>query len=253
MEWAITNFIAAFLLPPFNLLLLLGAGLLLLGSRPKIGRALLFTGFALLWFFSTPIVVESGMRWLESEFRPVTSPTASDAQAIAVLGGGLYFSAPEYGGSETVSNVTLQRLSYGAKLHRSTGLPILVTGGAVNDHLPEGVLMQKRMQEDFQVPVRWAEDKAINTFENARFSAEILKREGISRIYLVTHAWHMSRSVMAFRNAGFDVVPAPMAFTTRYQTDVFAFLPSAGALRDAYILTHELIGKGWYRLRMLVS
>jgi len=253
MEWAITNLIAAFLLPPFNLLLLLGAGLLLLGSRPKIGRALLFTGFALLWLFSTPLFVESGMRWLESEFRPVTSPTTSDAQAIVVLGGGLYFKAPEYAGSETVSNVTLQRLSYGAKLHRATSLPILVTGGAVNDHLPEGVLMQKRMREDFQVPVRWAEDKAINTFENARFSAEILKREGISRIYLVTHAWHMPRSVMAFRNAGLDVVPAPMAFTTRYQTDVFAFLPSAGAMRDAYILTHELIGKVWYKLRMLIS
>ncbi|HYG32466.1 MAG TPA: YdcF family protein [Methylophilaceae bacterium] len=253
MEWAITNFIAAFLLPPLNLLLLLGVGLLLLRRRPKTGNALLIMGVALLWLLSTPFVVESGMRWLESEYKPVIHPNARDAEVIIVLGGGLYFKAPEYAGGETVSNVTLQRLSYGAKLHRETSLPILVTGGAVNKHLPEGVLMQKRMQDDFQVPARWAEDRAINTFENAQFSAAILKTEGISRIYLVTHAWHMPRSVMAFRNAGFEVIPAPMAFTTRYQNDVFAFLPSSGALVNAYILTHELIGRVWYRLRMMVS
>ena len=252
MEWAITNFIAAFLLPPLNLLLLLGSGLLLMRRRPKIAKALLVAGFVLLWTFSTPFVVQNGMHWLETSSEPVTS-LYPDVQAIVVLGGYLYFHAPEYGGKDTVNGITLQRLSYGAKLHRDTGLPLLMTGGAVNKHLPEGVLMQMRMQEDFQVPVRWVEDSAINTFENARFSAQILKKEGIKRIYLVTHAWHMPRAVKAFRHAGFEVIPAPMAFTTRYQTDVFAFMPSAGAMRDAYILTHELIGLGWYRMRMFVS
>lgn len=253
MEWAITNFIAAFLLPPLNLLLLLGAGMLLLRRRPKFGKGLLISGFALLWLFSTPFVVEGGMRWLESGFEPITNPKPDGAEAIVVLGGSLYFHAPEYGGEDTVNAITLQRLSYGARLHRESGLPVLTTGGAVDKHLPEGELMRLRMQADFQVPVRWVEGKAINTFENARFSREILEREGINKIYLVTHAWHMPRSVMAFRNAGFEVIPAPMAFTTRYQTDVFAFIPSAGALRDAYILTHELIGKAWYHMRMLVS
>lgn len=248
-----TNFIAAFLLPPLNLLLLLGAGLLLLRRNPKLGKALVVAGFGLLWLFSTPFVMESGMRWLETEFPPVADPAADSAQAIVVLGGSLYFHAPEYNGEDTVNAITLQRLSYGAKLHRETGLPLLMTGGAVNKHLPEGELMRQRMQADFQVPVRWVEGKAINTFENARFSAAILEQEGISKIYLVTHAWHMSRAVMAFRNAGFEVIPAPLAFTTRYQTDVFAFIPSVGALRDAYILTHELVGRVWYHIRMLAS
>lgn len=253
MEWAITNFIAAFLLPPLNLLLLLGAGLLLLRRRPKTGKVLLVTSFVLLWLFSTPFVVEGGMRWLESEFEPVLQPSSSEAQAIVVLGGSLYFHAPEYRGEDTVNGITLQRLSYGAKLHRETELPLLLTGGAVDKHLPEGELMRQRMEADFQVPVRWVEGNAINTFENARFSKQILEHEGIKKIYLVTHAWHMPRSVMAFRNAGFEVIPAPMAFTTRYQTDIFAFIPSAGAMRDAYVLIHELLGRVWYHIRMLVS
>ncbi|HEU4707733.1 MAG TPA: YdcF family protein, partial [Methylophilaceae bacterium] len=248
-----TNFLAAFLLPPLNLLLLLGVGLLLLRHHPKIGKALVVAGFGLLWLLSTPIVVESGMHFLESEYRPVLYPSADDAQAIVILGGSLYFHAPEYGGRDTVSATTLQRLSYGAELQRETGLPVLVTGGAVNKHLPEGVLMQQRMQKDFQVPVRWVEGKAINTFENARFSAEILKRENIHKVYLVTHAWHMPRSVLAFRNAGLEVIPAPLAFTTRYQTDVFSFIPSTEALWQAKVLLHEGIGLFWYRIRMLVS
>lgn len=253
MEWAITNFIAAFLLPPLNLLILLGVGLLLLKPHPKAGKTLLITGFGLLWLFSTPFLMESGMRWLESSAKPVNSFDHDDAQAIVVLGGSLYFKAPEYAGRDRVNFVTMERLSYGAKLHRETGLPVLVTGGAVNDHLPEGELMRESMQEDFRVPVRWVEAKAINTFENARFSAEILKRDGVSRIYLVTHAWHMRRSAEAFRKAGFEVIAAPMGFTTRYQIDAFAFLPSVGALRQAYILSHELIGLLWYKIRTLAS
>lgn len=253
MEWVITNFIAAFLLPPLNLLVLLGAGLLLLRRCPKIAKTLLVAGFGLLWLLSTPIVVESGMHWLESGFQPMVQHEIDNAQAIVILGGSLYFLAPEYGGEHTVNAITLQRLSYGARLHRETGLPMLTTGGVVNKHLPEGMLMAKRMQADFQVPVRWAEGKAINTYENARFSTDILKQQGINRINLVTHAWHIPRSVMAFRNAGLDVIPAPMAFTTRYRNDVFALVPSVATLRDSYILMHELIGLIWYRIRMRVS
>jgi uncharacterized SAM-binding protein YcdF (DUF218 family) len=113
--------------------------------------------------------------------------------------------------------------------------------------------MKLRMQEDFQVPVRWVEDRAINTYENARFSAKMLKKEGIHKVYLVTHAWHMPRSVMAFQNAGLEIIPAPLAFTTHYQTDLFSFIPSVEALRDAKILIHEVIGLVWYQVRMLFA
>ena len=51
------------------------------------------------------------------------------AQAIVVLGGGLYFDTPEYGG-DTVGGSTLERLRYAATIARKTNLPVLVTGGA---------------------------------------------------------------------------------------------------------------------------
>ena len=53
----------------------------------------------------------------------------------------------------------------------------------------------------------------------------------------------------AFEAAGFQVVPAPTAYTTRYRTDLLAFVPNAAALHDSRIALHELIGMFWYRLK----
>jgi uncharacterized SAM-binding protein YcdF (DUF218 family) len=109
--------------------------------------------------------------------------------------------------------------------------------------------MKQVLEQEFNVPVRWVEDASDNTLENARLSRQLLKQEGITRIYLVTHAWHMARAVLSFQRAGFQVVPAPTAYTTRYRTDLLAFVPNAHALHDSRIFMHELIGMLWYRLK----
>jgi len=80
-----------------------------------------------------------------------------------------------------------------------------------------------------------------------------LQKAGIKKIYLVTHAWHMPRSADVFRRAGFEVVEAPAAFTTRYRVDLLAFLPRAESLRDSKIFVHEVIGLLWYRVRLAIS
>ena len=45
-----------------------------------------------------------------------------------MLGGGVDYGAPEYGGNTVVSS-TLVRLRYAARLYRATGKPVLVSGG----------------------------------------------------------------------------------------------------------------------------
>jgi uncharacterized SAM-binding protein YcdF (DUF218 family) len=59
----------------------------------------------------------------------------------------------------------------------------------------------------------------------------------------------MPRSVQVFQAAGFQVVPAPMAYTTRYHLDLLAFMPIADALHDSKIFLHEMIGILWYKLK----
>jgi uncharacterized SAM-binding protein YcdF (DUF218 family) len=247
-----TKLISALLLPPLSLLLLASAGLLLIRSRPRLGRRLLIASILLLWICSTPLITESALQVLEGEPSMIELKT-QPADAIVVLGGGTYFHAPEYG-ADTVSEAALVRLRYAAKLQRETGKPVLATAGKpLGNDLSEAQQMKVVLEQEFNIPVRWTEDASDNTWESAVYSYQILHPAGIKRIYLVTHAWHMPRAVMAFRQAGFEVVPAPTAYTTRYQVTLLSFLPSAGAMVGSRIILHEAIGILWYRLKIEFS
>ncbi|HLP98771.1 MAG TPA: YdcF family protein [Sideroxyarcus sp.] len=248
MSWFITNLVSALLLPPLNLLLVAALGLWLWHKRPFLARLLLTLSFSMLWLLSTPYFAETMLHRLEGE-PYVVDTDKQPADAIVVLGGGTYFHAPEYGG-DTVSHATLERLRFAAKLHRKTKKLILVTGGKpVGNATSEAVQMQQVLEHEFGVPVQWIEGESNNTRENALLSRELLKQAGIERIYLVTHAWHMPRAVQVFQEAGFKIIPAPTAYTTRYRTDLLAFLPNADALRNSRIFMHELIGIVWYQLK----
>jgi uncharacterized SAM-binding protein YcdF (DUF218 family) len=165
-----------------------------------------------------------------------------------VLGGGTYFNAVEYGG-DTVSRYSLERIRYAAHLYQLTGTSILVTGGApLGNASSEAEQMKSVLENEFRTPVKWVERSSNNTHENAYKSYEILKKDGITHIMLITHAWHMPRAMREFERAGFQVTPAPTAFTTRYRTDGLAYLPTASALQQSRIFIHEVIGMLWYRL-----
>ena len=252
MYWFATNFVAAFLLPPLSLLLVLALGIFLLYRRHKFAKPLLLAAFALFWIASTPYFAEGALHLLEAHTAALDSQH-KNADAIVILGGGTYFHAPEYAGGDTISEATLVRLRYGAKLQRETGKPVLVTGGKpLGNNISEAQQMRSSLEQDFQVPVRWIEDASDNTFENARYSFQTLQKAGIKKIYLITHAWHMPRSAEVFRRAGFEVVEAPTAFTTRYRIDLLAFLPSAGSLGGSRVFVHEMIGLLWYRVKFAV-
>jgi len=252
MSWYITNLIAAFLLPPFSPLLLLALGIFFLYRHHNFARMLIIAAFCLLWIASTPYFAEGALHMLEAQTTPVDI-SSEDADAIVILGGGTYFHAPEYAGQDTVGDFTLVRLRYGAKLQRETGKPVLVTGGKpLGNSISEAQQMRIVLEQDFHAPVRWTEDESDNTFGNADNSYRILHHEGIHKIYLVTHAWHMPRAADIFRRAGFKVVEAPTAYTTRYRTDLLAFLPRASALYNSRIFVHEIIGLLWYKLKLAV-
>ena len=249
MSWLATNFIAAFLLPPLCFLLLLGLGIWYLFRRPKIARLILIALFGLLYLGSTPYFAEAALHTIEARSNALHEPYAN-ADAIVILGGGSYFHAPEYANTDTVSDQTLPRVRYGAKLQRATGKPILVSGGKPGgSQTSEAGQMRAVLEQEFRVAVRWTEDDSNNTAENARNSYRILHPLGIQKIYLVTHAWHMPRAARSFRLAGFTVVEAPTAFTTRDHPGLMAFVPRAESLRDSKIFMRELIGLLWYRIK----
>jgi uncharacterized SAM-binding protein YcdF (DUF218 family) len=232
-------FLHALLPPPASPLLLAVAGLLLIwGKRRRLGATLLAVGLACLWLCSVPVV--SNALWRLAERYPaldLNRPT--NAQAIVILGGGGYrYAAPEYGGPAP-ELALLDRLTYGAFVARRTSLPVLVSGNG-----NEAGTMRASLTRDFGISTRWFENHSRDTFENARFSAQILRADGVNRIILVTTSTHLWRASQEFRNAGLEVVPAPVGvWAVRGEGGFMKFMPSAAALLRTSEAVSELIGE----------
>jgi len=240
--------VAILVLPPLSPLLLVGLGLLVATRRRRTGLALAWAGLILALVLATPASVGWLLRDLEAT-PPLDLAAARDAQAIVILGAGKRRNAPEYGG-ETVNRLSLERLRYGARLARETGLPLLVTGGAPTGDVPEAELMQAALEIDFGIPVRWVETASRDTRQNAQFSAVPLKAAGVQRILLVTHAAHMPRARAAFEAQGLEVIAAPTAWLGGLDTSdqVLSVLPGATSAYAGWYAAHEWVGRLAYRL-----
>jgi uncharacterized SAM-binding protein YcdF (DUF218 family) len=251
--FVLKKFIAALVLPPVLPMLCTAAGLLLLRKFPRLGRGLAGGGLLLMWLLSTPVVISFLAAPLEAV--PVLqAQNLGRAQAIVILGAGQRIDMPEYGGP-TPNRLALERLRYGARLARLSGLPILVSGGAPTGERPEAELMAASLSEDFGVEPRWLEDTSLDTADNATFSTRMLRNAGIERVVLVTHAAHMRRAVGEFAAQGLEVIPAPTAFlsSTSAGEEFRDYLPGPSAAYESWLVTHEWLGLLAQKLRLALS
>jgi uncharacterized SAM-binding protein YcdF (DUF218 family) len=217
-----------------------GAGLIRWhsGARGRrAGWALLVGALAAQWLLATPVVAEALSRAAQrcpalDLNRPLT------AQAIVILGGeGERIHAPEYGGEPGAQLALLERVDYGAFVARRTRLPVLVSGTP-----GETRAMAASLARDFNVATRWVEDRSRDTFENAAFSARLLKPAGVTRIILVTSADHEWRATREFASAGLVVTPAPVGVYAPHRLSVRSYLPSTTALMASTGAIYELLG-----------
>ncbi|AFL73947.1 YdcF family protein [Thiocystis violascens] len=241
------------LLPPGILIVMLIAAFFLV--RGVLGRLLLFTAVTVLTLMSLSPVGTRLMEPLErySALGTPATPFPSTAQAIVILSAGRVTGAPEYGG-DTLDDASLRRVRYGAKVARTTGLPLYVTGGAQpGEYPPMGVLMANLLREDYGAVVAGVESESRTSWENAAYTAPLLSRDGIAHILLVSDAWHLPRAVEAFESAGLTVTPAPTAFAHHpgWETELTLrdWLPSASAFKLSYLAIHEHLGRVWYQIR----
>jgi uncharacterized SAM-binding protein YcdF (DUF218 family) len=251
----IGSLIQLLVLPPMNILVALTAALIL---RWRAGA---FVCLALLWLFALPAFSGSLIALLERGLHPAGSanPAGGAApEACVFVSGDQQESLVDHSGGRGAAEgmlavpaaLTLEREQEGAALARQTGLPILVSGGVIRrGSRPLAVQMAASLKADFGREVTWVEDKSLDTWGNARESAAILKAAGVRSVYLVTHAWHMRRAMLAFRRAGLVVVPAPVLIDVKPPVDWKGFTPSAKGWLESYYACHELIGLAWYALR----
>ena len=231
------------LLPPLAPMLVMLLGLLLARRGWRSGPAIVWLGLATMLFFTTPSSVHWMLTHLEPE-RPVSIEEARSAHVIVILAGGQRRHAPEFGGS-TINALSLERVRYGARLARQTGLPVLVSGGTLSERQPEALLMREALEEDFGIRVRWTETNSRDTRENALNTARLLAGSEFRRVLLVTHAAHMARARSEFEAAGLEVVAAPTAWLSAPSEgfELRDFVPTPRAAFAGWYAAHEWLGR----------
>ncbi len=238
----------ALALPPAGPLLLALLGLLWMRRHKATGAFVAGGALVLAWFVSCNAVAV----WLAGNLLPqvpalsVATLKASPVQAIVVLGGGVLPLAPEYGQAQPAQH-TLTRLRYGIWLARQTGLPLGFAGGVGwgatgTQAPPEGQVARRVAQDEFGVALRWVDDQSRDTAEGARMLGNVLRRDGVTHVALVTDAWHMPRSVQAFERAGLKVLPAPTGYGLPSSRALLEWLPSPWGLSLSRQVLREWLG-----------
>jgi len=242
--------ISALLLPPASLLLLILTGVALMGVSKRWGRALCALGAVLLWVLSCKATAYGLSQLLLRNYPAVTLAQLQQVQAVVVLGGGVELYAPEYG-QAILGAQAYRRLVYGRYLTTLQQVPLVYSGGKgwgapSAQSQSEAAVATHELQRDFGMRFALTDDTSRDTRENALRSYALLSAQGIKHIALVTHDWHMQRSVMQFEAAGFQVTPAPMGFMQPPQRWEVDYLPSDGGLRDSRWVLHEWLGRLHY-------
>jgi uncharacterized SAM-binding protein YcdF (DUF218 family) len=163
------------------------------------------------------------------------------ADIVVVLSGGsnlndILKSAPD----------AFKRLTYGIILAKQKNIPLIFTGGGINK--PSEADNAKKDIELFEKTFNFRlktyyENKALDTVENTKYTKELIKKEHLSnKIYLVTSAYHMKRSIIIFKHFGFDVVAKPVGFLVDKTYTFYDFLPNMNFLNYSYKAIHEYFG-----------
>ena len=129
-------------------------------------------------------------------------------------------------------------------------VPVVASGGYIGETESAAQVM-RRMLEAHGVPAEmiWTEERSSSTYENALFTAQLLRSHRINKAALVTEAYHMPRADACFRKAGLIVTPAPCSYRTlQLRMRWFTLLPNPSMILLNDNVLHEWIGLGWYKL-----
>lgn len=206
---------------------------------------------AVYYVACTPLVSSALERWLETRY-PVPALRESDGGAgntiVVLTAGWLRYTAE--GHEQKMGEAGWERATAGIALWRRIGGRLLFTGAPTPDGRDSSAGAMARLARALGVPGEaiLVEPEARNTYENLLYSKRMLG-EAKGRVWLVTSALHMPRSVMAARGVGLEVTPYPCDFRADERQSWASFLPSNVAPLALERALHELSGMVAYRLK----
>ena len=244
--------ILSLLVYPLSLGLVLLLISLLAGATGRRGFSWLmaFLAFGIVYGASTEYGSEALMLPLEGRHPAFAPEELPNADAIVVLGGSMGGESRFGRGGDF--NDAADRVFAAAELFNAAKAPaILLSGGAEPPERPEADLMAEKLVA-LKIPraALILETQSRTTYDNAVYSAEILKRAGYGHILLVTSGAHMRRSLALFEQQGLQVTAA----ATDHQIPRFAdpyvpgWLPTVDRLSRSTRAMHEWVGYWVYDL-----
>ncbi|NOU95702.1 YdcF family protein [Paenibacillus sp. LMG 31456] len=239
----IIKYIYTFFIPPGLFITILVLFNLWLRKRERAAAKLLWAAIAIIYLLCTPIAGNTLIGYLEHRYAP---PVTVQGDVIVLLTGGAVGNTPDVDGSGNLTGYTMNRLVTAYKLHKSTNLPIIISGGQVyEDSGNEGQICKRNLLAlGVAESSILLDDRSRNTKENAINTVEILKQKNFTKPILVTSAFHIPRSVENFKQLGASTTPYPADFLVPqpYSASLSSLLPSSDGLQKSSLAAKEYLG-----------
>lgn len=238
--------IIKFLLIPSNLVIIMvviGVLLFFVKKLRKLSRYLLLGAVVIYLIFATGPVSFWLLGKLEYKYPYLKDTTdVKDVEYIVVLAA--YADEDQnLPLSSRVNGSAAFRLMEALKIHREIPESKIIISGSER---VAGVMKEVLVSVGMDEALILIENAAFNTFGSAQ---NVKKIVGDKKIILVTSAGHMPRSMMVFRKAGMEPVPAPTDYLTFKNYMAISYLPSPLHLQNSDLAVHEYIGIVWYLIR----
>lgn len=211
-------------------------------------------GFALLLFFTNPLIVNGLLYWWEVKPIPYQQINRTYHYGVVLTGIADLERIPD---DRIHFNASVDRINHTIELYKK-GLieEILISGGS-------GSLLKQELKEapklkEYAIASGVPADKisiegdSRNTHENAVNTVQFLKEKNLEKdtFLLITSAFHMRRASASFDKEAASFVPFTTGYISRpldYTPDEL-FIPSLDALSLWHLLIREWFGMAAYKI-----
>lgn len=250
---SITKALTHLIIPAYLCIFLCALGLVLISLKQK-KLGLLNITFGIIWvlLWSLPITSLWTGGYLEQQYPYLPSYKIDKSDAILVLGGNTAKNRKNWFKPYDSGTANL-RIDRAETLYINDKAPIiLLSGGALEGNISDIHLMARQLvlrgiDENHLI----IESESYTTYENAVYSAKILKQKPASNVILVTSALHMPRAVATLKKQGLKVIaaPSPPQIIAPTTSKLFLYFPNLRALDASKTIIKEYAGIFVYWLR----
>ncbi len=193
--------------------------------------------------------VDITAKFVENIYNPANQKEITSGEVYVVLGGGITEGTPI---GDLPSDAAAVRLMHTAILYNKNPKKIYISGGKVTNQKISESSVYKKILSGLNIPEEdiITESNSRTTMENAKYTSELLKKDSIKNIILVTSAGHMARSKMTFENYGFKVIAAPCGYIRdERKYNVLDFIPRGDNLGYLMRFMWEITGTIYYKVK----